>query len=71
MSRKGEEHGTDAALLTKVDDVAVGVVVDVFLGVIWSLGVEGSELIVLLSFITRLSRDMKNSLYHSVSLFEI
>jgi hypothetical protein len=61
-STENEEHGANTTVFTEVDDVAVRIVIDVSLRLIWSLGIEGSEFVVLHSFVASFARGMEHSL---------
>jgi hypothetical protein len=66
-SGEGEKQGADATIFAKVDNVAVGIVVYVSFGVVWSLRVEGSDLVMFHGFVASFSRNMEYSLIPTLS----
>lgn len=58
-SGEGEKQGADATIFAKVDNVAIGIVVYVSLGVVWSLCVEGSDLIMIHGFVASFAGNME------------
>jgi hypothetical protein len=66
-SGEGEKQGADATIFAKVDTVAVGIVVYVSLGVVWSPGVEGADLIMSHGFVASFAGNMENRLIPKLS----